>query len=101
MKCMVIDGNSIVNRAFYGVSQNLTTREGLPTNAIFGFVNILLKLLEEEQPVPVQTRMWERIKLILFPSLYSAAPMVYSSTTRPLTRCSLTMEATFSGVIFT
>ena len=50
MKLMVIDGNSIVNRAFYGVSQNLTTREGLPTNAIFGFLNILLKLLEEEQP---------------------------------------------------
>ena len=50
MKLMVIDGNSIVNRAFYGVSQNLTTREGLPTNAIFGFLNILLKLLDEEQP---------------------------------------------------
>ncbi len=50
MKLMVIDGNSIVNRAFYGVSQNLTTREGLPTNAIFGFMNILLKLLDEEQP---------------------------------------------------
>ncbi len=50
MKLMVIDGNSIVNRAFYGVSQNLSTRDGLPTNAIFGFVNILLKLLEEEQP---------------------------------------------------
>ncbi len=50
MKLMAIDGNSIVNRAFYGVSQNLTTREGLPTNAIFGFLNILLKLLEEERP---------------------------------------------------
>ena len=50
MKLMVIDGNSIVNRAFYGVSQNLTTREGLPTNAIFGFLNILFKLLDEERP---------------------------------------------------
>ena len=49
-KLMVIDGNSIVNRAFYGVSQNLTTREGQPTNAIFGFLNILGKLLEEEAP---------------------------------------------------
>ena len=48
-KLMVIDGNSIVNRAFYGVSQSLTTREGQPTNAIFGFLNILLKLLDEEQ----------------------------------------------------
>ena len=50
MKLMVIDGNSIVNRAFYGVSQNLSTRDGLPTNAIFGFINILLKLLDEEKP---------------------------------------------------
>ena len=50
MKLMVIDGNSIVNRAFYGVSQNLSTRDGLPTNAIFGFLNILLKLLDEERP---------------------------------------------------
>ncbi len=49
-KLMVIDGNSIVNRAFYGVSQNLTTREGQPTNAIFGFLNILNKLLDEEKP---------------------------------------------------
>ena len=47
MKLMVIDGNSIVNRAFYGVTQNLSTRDGLPTNAIFGFLNILLKLLDE------------------------------------------------------
>ena len=49
-KLMVIDGNSIVNRAFYGVSQNLTTREGQPTNAIFGFLNIMNKLLDEVSP---------------------------------------------------
>ena len=49
-KLMVLDGNSIVNRAFYGVSQNLTTRAGQPTNAILGFLNILNKLLEEEKP---------------------------------------------------
>ena len=49
-KLMVIDGNSIVNRAFYGVSQSLTTREGQPTNAIFGFLNILNKLLDEVSP---------------------------------------------------
>ena len=41
-KLMVLDGNSIVNRAFYGVSQNLTTRDGQPTNAVFGFLAILL-----------------------------------------------------------
>ena len=49
-KLMVLDGNSIVNRAFYGVSQNLTTRSGQPTNAVLGFLNILNKLLEEEGP---------------------------------------------------
>ncbi|MCD8005110.1 MAG: DNA polymerase I [Oscillospiraceae bacterium] len=49
MKMMVIDGNSIVNRAFYGVRM-LNTRDGRPTNAIFGFLNILLKLLEQERP---------------------------------------------------
>ena len=49
-KLMALDGNSIVNRAFYGVSQNLTTRDGQPTNAIFGFLNIMLKLLKEHQP---------------------------------------------------
>ena len=42
MKLMALDGNSIVNRAFYGVSQNLTTRDGQPTNAVFGFLAILL-----------------------------------------------------------
>ena len=50
MKLMVLDGNSIVNRAFYGVHKMLQTRDGLYTNAIFGFLNILNKLLEEEQP---------------------------------------------------
>ena len=45
-KLMVLDGNSIVNRAFYGVSSNLTTRTGQPTNAVFGFLNILNKLLD-------------------------------------------------------
>ena len=50
MKLMVIDGNSIVNRAFYGVSNTLTTREGQPTNAIFGFLSILNKLLVDGKP---------------------------------------------------
>ena len=49
MKLMVIDGNSIINRSFYGV-RPLTTREGLPTNAVYGFVTTLLRLLEEEKP---------------------------------------------------
>ncbi len=49
MKCMLIDGNSIINRAFYGV-RPLSTRDGIPTNAVYGFLNILLKLLDEEAP---------------------------------------------------
>ena len=49
MKLMVIDGNSILNRAFYGIKL-LTTRDGLPTNAVYGFLNILLKLTDEEKP---------------------------------------------------
>ncbi|MGI5930638.1 DNA polymerase I [Pseudoflavonifractor sp.] len=49
MKLMVIDGNSIVNRAFYGVHM-LTTRDGQPTNAVYGFLTILQKLVDEEKP---------------------------------------------------
>ena len=49
MKCMVIDGNSIINRAFYGI-RPLTNREGLYTHAVFGFLTTLLRLKEEEQP---------------------------------------------------
>ena len=40
MKLMVLDGNSVLNRAFYGVRQ-LNTRDGTPTNAVYGFLNIL------------------------------------------------------------
>ncbi len=46
---MVLDGNSIVNRAFYGV-RLLTTRDGIPTNAVYGFLTILAKLLDESKP---------------------------------------------------
>ena len=49
MKLMVLDGNSIINRAFYGVKP-LTTRDGLYTNAIFGFLNMLQRFIDEEQP---------------------------------------------------
>ena len=49
MKLMILDGNSIINRAYYGV-RPLTTRDGLFTNGIFGFLNILYKLEQEEQP---------------------------------------------------
>ncbi len=49
MKLMVLDGNSLVNRAYHGV-RPLTTRQGLYTNAIFGFLTTLQKLTEEESP---------------------------------------------------
>ncbi len=50
MKLMILDGNSVINRAFYGVHSSLTTREGFPTNAIFGFLNILQREMKEEAP---------------------------------------------------
>ena len=49
MKLMVLDGNSVINRAYYGV-RALTTREGFFTNAIYGFLNILEKLRADEKP---------------------------------------------------
>ena len=48
-KILLIDGHSILNRAFYGVP-DLTTKEGLHTNGVYGFLNILFKILEEEKP---------------------------------------------------
>ena len=52
MKLMILDGNSIVNRAFYGV-RPLNAPDGSPTNAIYGFVAILQRLLEEQKPEAV------------------------------------------------
>ena len=48
-KLVLIDGHSILNRAFYGVP-DLTNVQGLHTNAIYGFLNIMFKILEEEKP---------------------------------------------------
>ena len=47
-KIVLIDGHSILNRAFYGLP-DLTNAEGLHTNAIYGFLTIMFKLLEEEK----------------------------------------------------
>ena len=49
MKLLAIDGNSIINRAFYGIKL-LSTKDGTYTNAVYGFINILNKLLEKENP---------------------------------------------------
>lgn len=48
-KLLIIDSNSIINRAFYGV-RYLSAKDGTPTNAIYGFLNILLKLIDEQKP---------------------------------------------------
>lgn len=48
-KLLLIDGNSILNRAFYGLPE-MTNSQGLHTNAILGFLNIMFRFLEEEQP---------------------------------------------------
>ena len=48
-KLILIDGHSILNRAFYGVP-DLTNAEGIHTNAMYGFLNILFKFLDEEKP---------------------------------------------------
>lgn len=48
-KLLIIDSNSILNRAFYGIHL-LSTADGTPTNAIYGFLNILIKLINEQKP---------------------------------------------------
>ena len=48
-KLVLVDGHSILNRAFFGIP-DLTNSEGLHTNAVYGFLNILFKILDEEQP---------------------------------------------------
>ncbi len=49
MKLMVLDGNSLINRAYYGI-RPLSTRDGLYTHAVYGFITTLQRLLDEEQP---------------------------------------------------
>lgn len=48
-KLLIIDSNSILNRAFYGI-RYLSSKDGTPTNAVYGFLNILMKLAEEQKP---------------------------------------------------
>ena len=50
MKLLAIDGNSILHRAFYGVKPALSSKNGVPTNAVFGFMNIYLKNLKDVNP---------------------------------------------------
>ena len=48
-KLLILDSNSLMNRAFYAIPP-LTNAEGIHTNAVYGFLNIMLKILNEEQP---------------------------------------------------
>ena len=48
-KLILIDGNSLLNRAYYAMTV-FTTKDGLPTNGIFGFIKLLFKILEDEKP---------------------------------------------------
>ena len=58
MKLLVLDGNSLVNRAFFGIKL-LTTKDGQYTNAIFGFLNILNNLIKAHEPDEVAIA-WDR-----------------------------------------
>ena len=49
MNFLVIDGNSILNRAYFGI-RNLSNHEGTPTNAVYGFLSTLFKQQDEERP---------------------------------------------------
>lgn len=49
-KLVIIDGNSLANRAFYAIQAELTTKDGQPTNAVYGFANMLVRLMDEEKP---------------------------------------------------
>ena len=48
-KILLIDGHSILNRAYYGI-RGLSNSKGVPTNAVYGFLNMMFKYIEEEKP---------------------------------------------------
>lgn len=50
MRMLILDGNSLINRAFYGVRSAMTSHDGTPTNAIFGFFMMLRKLEQQNLP---------------------------------------------------
>ena len=78
MKLMVIDGNSIINRAYYGI-RPLTTRDGLYTHAVFGFLTTLLRLKGEEQPDAVCVTFD-----VHAPTFRHTADESYKSTRKPM-----------------
>ena len=78
MKLMVIDGNSIINRAFYGI-RPLSTRDGLYTHAVFGFLTTLLRLREEERPDAVCVTFD-----VHAPTFRHTADAAYKATRKPM-----------------
>ena len=77
-KLMVIDGNSIINRAYYGI-RPLTTRDGLYTHAVFGFLTTLLRLEGEEQPDAVCVTFD-----VHAPTFRHTADAAYKATRKPM-----------------
>lgn len=53
MRIYLIDGYSLLYRAFYALPQSISTSGGLPTNALYGFTSMVLKLLDTEEPVGI------------------------------------------------
>lgn len=78
MKLMILDGNSVINRAFYGVGY-LSARSGQPTGAIYGFLNIMQSLLDEEQPDALAVAFDEK-----GPTFRNAAYEGYKATRKPM-----------------
>lgn len=77
-KLVLVDGHSILNRAFYGVP-DLSNAEGLHTNAVYGFLNILFKILEEEKPTYL-TVAFDRKEPTFRHEIYQA----YKGTRKPM-----------------
>lgn len=49
-RLVIIDGNSLINRAFFAIQQRLTNKDGVPTNAVYGFLNMLFRVMEDYKP---------------------------------------------------
>ena len=58
-KIVIIDGNSLINRAYYAMQKPMVTREGIFTQGIFGFLNMLNKIMDEQKPVYIAVA-WDR-----------------------------------------
>ena len=78
MKLMILDGNSIINRAFYGVGY-LSSKSGQPTGAVYGFLNIMQSLLDAEHPEALAVAFDEK-----GPTFRHTAYEGYKATRKPM-----------------